>query len=540
MKKVILLFVSFVWIATPEAEAKKEPDAKEKKEPVVMTVAGKDVPLSEFIFMAKKDNSVDFKDKKTVANYVEIFKNYKLKVVDAEAMSIQKTSKFENELKEYTFQLQQSYLVDKAGQDSSMRVIYERAKIVPGIKQIFFSYPKELIATRQILTKDTAALYEKAVSVYNRIKNGEVFEEVGESSANGDDILYMTIEHVFPIRFSKKPEDCIYAMEPGSVSGLIRSPSGFHVFKSDRIIPNPGEVQIAHVLSAFPSGNPTDEEIEETRKRSDEIYRKAVAGESFTTLVETFSEDTILPKGRGGLFPPFGLSSGTIESIEKAAFALENIGDISKPVQTRYGFHVLKLVDRKADISFEELESEIFTSMRSSDRVFDLYHSFEERMKAHHKYVFYPEAYEELERLADEYFPLDSIFIARGLEMQKVLICIDDSLDFTQDIFVEYLVQKHRTTHMYSLDFMQDVFRYFVREILTQVERLSLERDYPEYNMTLKEYYDGILLFEVSNKRVWSRPPEEQEQLEAEWVKELNEKYPVTINWKAIKKIKKV
>ena len=539
MKKVILLFVSFVWIATPEVEAKKEPVAKEKKEPVVMTVAGKDVPLSEFIFMAKKDNSVDFKDKKTVTNYVEIFKNYKLKVADAEALSIHQAPRFESELEEYTLQLQQSYLMDKAGQDSAMRVIYERTKVVPGVKHIYFLYPEEQRMTRQVLTKDTAALYEKALNAYNRIKNGEGFEEVGESLANGTDIDYVVHEYIFPFMLPKPLEDYIFAMEAGTLSGIVRSPVGFHLFKSDRIIPNPGEVQVAHVLSAFPP-NPTEEEIEEARKKSEEVYRRAAAGESFATLVETFSEDTVLPKDGGGLLPPFGLSSGIIRSIKKAAFELENIGDVSKPVQTQFGFHVLQLVDKKPEKPFEDVESQLFESMRTTERVFDLYQGFEERMKARHKYVFNAEAYAELERLADEYFPLDSIFIDRGMEMQKVLICIDDSLDFTQDVFVEYLVHKHRTTHMYSLDFMQDVFKYFVREILTEIERLSLERDYPEYNMTLKEYYDGILLFEVSNKRVWSRPPEEQEELEAEWVKELNEKYPVTINWKVIKKIKKV
>ncbi|HCC51294.1 MAG TPA: hypothetical protein DEQ30_03920 [Porphyromonadaceae bacterium] len=57
--------------------------------------------------------------------------------------------------------------------------------------------------------------------------------------------------------------------------------------------------------------------------------------------------------------------------------------------------------------------------------------------------------------------------------------------------------------------------------------------------MLVKEYYDGILLFEISNKRVWSRPVEEQEQLEAEWVKELKEKYPVEVNRKVLKSLKK-
>jgi len=105
---------------------------------------------------------------------------------------------------------------------------------------------------------------------------------------------------------------------------------------------------------------------------------------------------------------------------------------------------------------------------------------------------------------------------------------------------VEYLYKNHKTPHIYSLDFLQNVLDVFVRTILTTVEERSLERDYPEYLLQLNELYDGTLVFELSNNRVWRHDVEDQERLEAEWVKELNEKYPVTINWKVVNKIKKL
>jgi len=528
MKRICLLFVSVVMMAALEA--------KEKKEPVIMTVAGKEVPLSEFIFMAKKDNSVDFKNKQSVQHYVELYKNYKLKVADAEALSINEAPKFDSELENYSLQLQQSYLSDKSGEDSAMHIIYERAKLIPGIKHIFFSYPQELIAARRVLTKDTLALYEKISVAAQRIENGESFEEVGQSLMNGSDIFYSVVEYVFPFQFTKALEDVIFSMEPGSISKPVRSIYGFHLIKLDRIVPNLGKISVAHILSGFPSQDPTDEEIEQTRQRSEEIYQKAIANEDYTELVKSYSTDTTGVK-RGGLLE-FGLGD-LIEPIEKAGFALENIGDISKPFQSVHGFHILKLVGRKKEIPFEDVASSIYEAMRASERFFDLYRSFDERMKVRHGFIVYPEAYDELKRLADEYFPLDSVFIVRGLEMEKTLVYID-TLDFPQNLFVEYLVNKHRTVEIYSLDFLQDVFNYFVREIITEIEKRSLERDYPDYLLQLKEYYDGILLFEISNKRIWRFPVDEQEQLEAEWVKELNEKYPVTINWKAIKKIKGV
>jgi peptidyl-prolyl cis-trans isomerase SurA len=110
---------------------------------------------------------------------------------------------------------------------------------------------------------------------------------------------------------------------------------------------------------------------------------------------------------------------------------------------------------------------------------------------------------------------------------------------FPQYEFVEYMVRRPLSAMTYSKDYLNDLFRMFNKDVTIELERRSLEKHNPEYNMILIEYYDGILLFEISNKRVWSRPVEEQEELEAEWIKELNEKYPVQINWKVLKNLKK-
>lgn len=529
MKKMILLFVSVIVMTTV--------DAKEKKDPIVMTVSGKDVPLSEFLFIAKKGNNVDFTDKKSVENYAELFKIYKLKVADAEALTINKASKFEEELENYKMQLQESFLSDKSGEDSAMYVIYERTKYIPGFKHIVFRFPEG-----NLLSKDTVDAYGKAMDAYNRIKNGESFEEVGESltkESEKDEIKYIVIDYIYPLQLMKVLEDKVFSMEPGEISLPVRSLTGFHLIKLDRKIPNPGKVRVAHILTPIlsaTSGAPTEEEVNAARIKSDSIYQRAVSGDDFAELAKEYSSDSISGK-RGGLLPYFGLGE-MVEPFEEVAFAFENVGEISKPIQTRYGFHVLKFIDRKPEITFEEMKSHLYESMKISERTFDLFRNFDEKMKVRHGYVFYPEAYAELERLADDYFPSDTSFFDRGKSMVKTLIRLD-TIDFPQNVFVEYLYRKPYSAKTYSQDFMQEVFHFFIRDIVTEMERETLERDYPEYNMLVNEYYDGILLFEISNKRVWGHPVEEQEKLEAEWVKELKEKYPAMINWKVLKKLKK-
>ncbi|MDR1096687.1 MAG: peptidylprolyl isomerase [Tannerella sp.] len=526
MKKIVMLCVSVMLMTAL--------NAKEKEDPIIMTVSGKKVPLSEFLFIAKKDNGVDLTDKKSAENYVDLFTIYKLKVADAEALSIHKAPKFEKELDSYKRQLQESYLSDKSGEDSAMHVVYERTKYIPGFKHLLFLFPGG-----EIVPKDTVAAYEKAIDAYNRIKNGEPFEAVGDSlakEAKDGGIIYANVDYVFPLQMLRVLEDKVFSMEPGELSLPVRTMKGFNLLKLERKIPNPGSVKVAHILTSFPSTDLTDEEIGQLQAQSDLIYQKALSGEDFGELAKQYSDDTITGK-QGGVLPYFNLGE-MVEPFEKAAYALKNKGDLSAPVKTRFGFHILKLLDKKTEVSFEEVESRLYESMRRSERNFDLFHGYDEKMKARHGYVFYPEAYAELQRLADEYFPTDTSFFYKGMEMQKPLIRLK-SIDFLQNEFVAYISRRPTSAKTLSIDFMQEIFDLFVREIVTEMEREVLERDYPEYNMLVKEYYDGILLFEVSNKRVWSRPAEEQERLEAEWVKELKEKYPVTVNRKVLKNLKK-
>ena len=83
---------------------------------------------------------------------------------------------------------------------------------------------------------------------------------------------------------------------------------------------------------------------------------------------------------------------------------------------------------------------------------------------------------------------------------------------------------------------MQEVYDLFVRELATISERKNLKKKHPEFDLLMGEYRDGILLFEISNRRVWSKPMSEQKALDEAWIAELNEKYPVTINWEVLDK----
>jgi peptidyl-prolyl cis-trans isomerase SurA len=525
MKKIVIIVIAAVFATAIEA--------KKKEDPTVMTIAGKDVPLSEFIFMAKKDNSVNLNDKKSVNDYVELFKNYKLKIADAEAQGLQESDRFQRELEDYKRQLQESILADKVGEDTAIYEIYERMKYIPSFKYIMFRLPQG-----EILPSDTVVPYQRAMAAYERLQKGEPFEEMEEyyRSYPGDTATCGEMEYVFPLQLIKVLEDKIFTLKPGEIAPPVRSQTGYQIIKVIRQLPNPGQLLVEHILTKYASPIPTEAEKEAARKTSDSLYALIKGGANFEELARTYSADSASAV-HGGLLPQFGPGKMVVP-FEVAAYALKDTGEISKPVETRYGYHIIKLLAHKKEYQYEEVAGQLSNMMKQTDRNFDLYRLNDEKMKAKHNYIFYPEAYAELEKLANEYFPTDTAFYYNAMPMEKVLFRLD-SFDFHQNLFVDFMAKRPTSAKKLSTDFMREIYNLFVRHICTEMERERLGIDFPDYDMLVKEYYDGILLFEISNKRIWSHPADKQPELEAEWLKEVNEKYPVKVNTKVLKKLKK-
>ena len=503
--------------------------AQQREDPTVMTVADVEVPLSEFLFLAQKDSEVNLLDKKSLENYVELFKNFKLKVAEASALRIQESLRFQEELASYRAQLMSSYLSDKDGEEQAMRKVYERTKEVLFLSHILFKMPGKS------LPKDTLEVFNKANALYKRIVAGEDFTTLGQAleADENSEAVYEEIDYMYPLQAYKVFEDVAYSLSEGEISAPVRSPLGYHIIQLRRRTIDPGSLQVAHILIQSPEYAPVDDET--LLKRANEVYEKIQAGEDFGELAKTCSADENT-REIGGVLPYFGLGSMVLP-FEQAAFSLENIGDVSEPVQTRFGFHIIKLLDRKAYPSFAEIAQSIYMTMKEGERIHELSQSFDERQKEKLGFTLNQEAYNELLNLCDDYFPTDTAFYNRASTMTKTLMHLDGR-DHPQFEFAEYVRLKPLSQQTYSADYLNEMFLFFVREIVTALEKIDLEEKNPEFRKLMNEYHDGILLFEVSSDRVWSRPVEEQAQIEQEWIKELNNTYKVDINWKVLNNLK--
>ncbi|MDR1644819.1 MAG: peptidylprolyl isomerase [Tannerellaceae bacterium] len=534
IKKIVVAVFALVCLT---GKAQTMPDS------VIMVVGDKHVPLSEFLYIARKNNEVDFSNKKSADKYVEMFKNFKLKVLEAEHQGLSATPTFEQELEMYKAQLIAGYLSDRKGEEAAARAIYERESECLTLTQILIPFTKE-----QCVTKDTIRHYEKALEIYNRVCAGEDFDTLGirlledtqskqkrlMPGVEADDsvitVRYEYIPRFLPMQKLKVFENKAYSTPVGKVSFPVRTSNGYSIIKVHARQPNFRYIQLAYINIPYivDSVTRSKEMVENLAK---EAYAKASSGEDFAALVKTYSVDTagngVLPKYTPGQLQPF---------IEDAVRALSNPGDITPPLLSEEGAYIFKLIERKDRPSFDEVKDEIISDMGKTELNFDLYRAFDDYLKKEYDYTFYPDAYAELEELCDEYFPSNDNFWAKAKDMDKTLILINGEA-FPQKEFAYYMQSKPFSAKTYSKDFMKEMFDLFVRDMATTYERNNLEIKYPEIPHLIQEYRDGILLFELSNEKIWTKPVEEQVTLEEKWIKELNEKYPVTINSKLLKKL---
>lgn len=203
-------------------------------DPTIMTINGKDVPRSEFEYSYNKNNSETVVDKKSVDEYIDLFVNYKLKVMAAEEAGIDTTKAFRDEFRMYRDQQIRPSFINDNDVEREARTIYEDTrKRIDGNGGLV--RPRHiLVSLKQNATKaqsDSALV--RADSIYNALIKGADFAELAQrcsddkgSARRGGDLSWVQRGYMV-----KEFEDAIFAMKPGEISKPILSPFGYHIIK---------------------------------------------------------------------------------------------------------------------------------------------------------------------------------------------------------------------------------------------------------------------------------------------------------------------
>lgn len=522
------------------------------KDPILMKVGSKSVTKEEFKAIFTKNLKDSVITQKALDEYMVLFTKFKLKVTEAEALGLDTTQKFRDELAGYRKQLARPYMTDNAMSEELVKEAYDRMK--EEIRASHILVKCELDA----IPKDTLAAYNKALAFKNRILKGEDFATVAGSKTgsddpsavkNGGDIGYFTaMQMVYPF------ESACYKMKAGEISNPIRTKFGYHIIKiTDRRAAR-GQVKVAHILIA--SKDDDDPMAKEAAsKKATEILDKLKAGDDFSNLAKQFSDDQSSAK-KGGELAMFGPGKMVLE-FENASFELKNVGDYSGLVKTSYGYHIIKLLEKVPLQTFEEMKGSLKQKISRDSRSVIPKKAFVDKLKAKYKYketissldLFYTGVDTSIlhGRWRKEYIMAAKTYVrptgsgsnsnkgGEGLikdvkeakiekiekDVVKEVIPVDPKKveamkkkimfsfadkKLSQYDFAVYLEANQRNDKDVDLKkYIEASYRYFMQDQLNTYEDSRLEEIYPEFRLLMKEYRDGILLFELTDQKVWNK-----------------------------------
>lgn len=493
-RSVAAALLSCLIVVSAAAQSDKE------KSRTLFTVNNKPVSTEEFISLYRKNhqNKTEEFTQDKIEAYLDLFVNYKLKVEEARYRGMDTTAAFKKEYRTYRDELLKPYLPDSKVIDSLVDLTYTRLKEEVNASHILIALKPDAPAA------DTLAAFGKISGLRKRALAGEDFDELaaanseepGARVSKGNLGFFTALQMVFPF------EQAAYLTPTGSVSEPVRTQFGYHILKVNARRPSRGEVEVSHIM--IRSG---DAAISENAKNSIfDIYDKLQKGMKWEELCQQYSEDPG-SKDKGGRLRPFGVGGmSSVPEFQEMAFALTDQGQISDPFQTQFGWHIMRLETKIPLPPFEEMKPSLIQRVSRDERVQISKDALRKRMRAEFQYTENTAAKSRLLELPDSVFREGNGNSAEGLE-GEVLFSMQGKPYYVRDFF-QYLAENDLNVSTSGQNAAQQILQYADAIQIGLLEE-KVKAESPDYKWLLKEYYEGILLFEVMEKEVWNKAMED-------------------------------
>lgn len=499
MNKQVIFFFVVLMMSVLSAHAQEDQ--------VLFTVNNTPVYVSEFKYIYEKSNGqeADY-SKASIDKYLELYKNFKLKIARAREMKLDTIPALKRELDGYRKKLANSYLIDKEVTDHLAKEAYERKKTDVRLSHIFFSL-KNLRSPG-----DTLAIYRKAMDIKKQLDNGASFEELAKnasedknSKVKGGDIGYFTA--IFPSGFYQL-EEAAYTTPIGKFAGPVRTVSGYHIIKVTDKRPARGEMEIAQILFSKETGR-DDAVVKRSAEKA--LYAIKNAKLPFEEAAKQFSSDKVTA-AKGGYVGFIGINRFE-QGFEDAVFSLSQDGQVSDVIESSIGFHIVKRLRKKEIGTYAKEKRGILAKLRKDPRYQLAIDAFIQKTKKEANFKEYPTAFTTWVKSLP-----DSTFLTHKWKEPKTK---DETalftLNNTKTTIAELNSYAYRATrkrlrygrNTKVIDGAKDLYKDFINDKVMSYAESKLESKYPEFKALMREYEEGILLFDISRKEVWDRASED-------------------------------
>ena len=490
MRKLVLsLFASGVCLMSGYAQT-------------LFTYGKNSVAKNDFLRVYKKNSINKTPDMSDTAlnSYLNLYALFRMKVAEAEKQRLDTVPSIDHELDSYRKQLSKNYLTDDQVTNKLIHEAYDRMKENIRVEHILISCQPG---------SDTVAAYRKIDSLYQLIESkttdfetlAKQFSDDKGSKDNGGDIGYFTaLQTVYPF------ENVAYATAVGKVSKPFRTQFGYHILKVTEKRADRGQVKVAQIMIQVAKSK-GEAGVEAGRKRADSVEAQLKAGASFDDMVRIYSDDKYT-KNDYGVMKPFGVGK-MVPAFENAAFALKKPGDISEPVKTEYGFHIIKLLEKIPMQPYDSVYSTLKHKVENDSRAQTAKEHFFARIKEKNGFKEYPENIAEVTNklmAIPDTGKTAKTFKAEDFGNMNKPVFVMAGKNYTQHDFVKYMqTLTHGKLNGPKNAAITDAYNLYVSNVVNDFEEHKLVEENPEFKNLMEEYRDGIMLFELMDRNVWSK-----------------------------------
>ena len=470
------------------------------QEKAILSIDNEQVLKSEFEQIYWKNKKEKIATKEDLDEYIKLFVNFKLKVKAAEELGLDTTKKFKDELIGYRVQLEKPYLIDTSINEELINEAYYRT-----INEVSASHIMIKLGPNPS-ANDTMAAYKKIESIRNKINSGvasfeELAEEVSEDPSAKFNKGNLGFFNAFKMLYLF--ECAAYETPIGKVSKPVRTRYGYHLVKPNLIRKAKGKMRTSHIMITT-SPRVKDNEASETKINS--IFNELkLNNKTFEELAVEYSEDRKSAK-KGGEIGWISSAGNFYPEFEKTVFSLKKDGEYSQPFKTPNGWHIVKRLEFEPIRDLSDLKYELKNKIQKDSRAQKTKSSFINQLKVEYNLKENFNQKSLLSIIRKKNINNDNISEFQEIKELNSYIISFSEINFSNWDFLNYLSgTKMLDKCKNDVKLLNDMYQRFIDNKLIEYEKTQLERKHPDFKALMKEYRDGILLFEISDQNIWTK-----------------------------------
>ena len=465
----------------------------------ILEIDNQTVNKIEFEQIYWKNKKEKIATKEDLDEYIQLFINFKLKVIAAEDLGLDTTKKFIDELSGYRVQLEKPYLIDTSINEDLINEAYYRT-----INEVNASHIMTKLGPNP-RSEDTLKAFNKIKDIRNKIISGKVgFEEAAEElsedpyarSSKGN----LGYFNAFKMLYSF--ECAAYNTPIGKISDIVRTKYGYHIVKPNSIRKAKGRVKTSHIM--ITTSLKTENNL--SKEKINAIYKDLVEKtKTFEELAVEFSEDRKSAKN-GGEIGWINSGGNFYPEFEEAVFSLNIDGEFSKPFKTPNGWHIVKRLNYEPVGDLKSMSYNLKNKIQKDARAQKTKSSFIDKLKIEYQLKNMLNMKELITIIKNKNFNYENMEANKKIKTIKNTLLTFSNISYTNYDYIEYLL-KSKSIEKNKIDqnLIKQQFEKFINQKIIDFEKTQLEAKHPDFKALMKEYRDGILLFEISDQKIWTK-----------------------------------